>query len=74
MSERVDAFVKAEAEGYPVLANLDRRPPAPGGMAPEGEKDILRRGLERNMGVGEVMGRVEEIERRFGSVRGLVVM
>ncbi|KAK4913872.1 hypothetical protein LTR28_013721 [Elasticomyces elasticus] len=35
MSDETDAFVKALVEGYPFPANLDKRPPAPGGMAPE---------------------------------------
>lgn len=45
MSDEVGAFVNALAEGYPFPTNLDRRPPAPGGMAPESEQDILRRAL-----------------------------
>lgn len=45
MSREVDALVDAIAEGYPFPTNLDRRPPAPGGMAPESEQDVLRRAL-----------------------------
>jgi ectoine hydroxylase-related dioxygenase (phytanoyl-CoA dioxygenase family) len=45
MSRELDALVGAIAEGYPFPTNLDRRPPAPGGMAPESEQDLLRRGL-----------------------------
>ncbi|WPH01108.1 Hypothetical protein R9X50_00394300 [Acrodontium crateriforme] len=45
MNDEVDAFVRAVADGYPFPTNLDRRPPAPGGMAPESEQDLLRRGL-----------------------------
>lgn len=45
-SWEVEAFVKNVAEGYPFPTNLDRRPPAPGGMAPESEQGLLRRGLE----------------------------
>lgn len=44
-STEVDAFIRAVAEGYPFPTNLDRRPPAPGGMAPESEQDILRKAL-----------------------------
>ncbi|KAF2719605.1 hypothetical protein K431DRAFT_286565 [Polychaeton citri CBS 116435] len=44
-SDEVEAFICAIAEGYPFPTNLDRRPPAPGGMAPESEQDLLRRGL-----------------------------
>ncbi|KAJ9631728.1 hypothetical protein H2203_000128 [Taxawa tesnikishii (nom. ined.)] len=35
MSMQVEACVRAVAEGYPFPTNLDKRPPAPGGMAPE---------------------------------------
>lgn len=45
MSTEVDSFVKAVAEGYPFPTNLDRRPPAPGGLAPESEQDLLRTAL-----------------------------
>ena len=45
MSAEVDAFICAVGEGYPFPTNLDFRPPAPGGMAPESEQDILRRGV-----------------------------
>lgn len=45
MSAEVEAVVDAIGEGYPFPTNLDRRPPAPGGMAPENEQDVLRRGL-----------------------------
>ncbi|KAI5365440.1 Putative phytanoyl-CoA dioxygenase [Septoria linicola] len=44
-SAEVDAFIRAVCEGYPFPTNLDRRPPAPGGMAPESEQDILRRAV-----------------------------
>ena len=45
MSAEVDALVCAVAEGYPFPTNLDSRPPAPGGMAPESEQAILKRGV-----------------------------
>lgn len=45
MGLETDAFVRAIGEGYPFPTNLDRRPPAPGGMAPESEQDVLRKGL-----------------------------
>jgi ectoine hydroxylase-related dioxygenase (phytanoyl-CoA dioxygenase family) len=37
--------VRAVGEGYPFPTNLDNRPPAPGGMAPESEQDVIVRGL-----------------------------
>ncbi|KAF7194908.1 hypothetical protein HII31_03745 [Pseudocercospora fuligena] len=44
-SLEVEAYIKAVAEGYPFPTNLDRRPPAPGGMAPESEQEILKRAV-----------------------------
>ncbi|KAJ5673770.1 hypothetical protein N7462_009209 [Penicillium macrosclerotiorum] len=49
----VRAFVAAVVEGYPFPTNLDRRPPAPSGMAPESEQDVVMRGLEEGWGEGE---------------------
>ena len=45
MDERMEALIRIVAEGYPFPTNLDRRPPAPGGMAPESEQDVTRRAL-----------------------------
>jgi ectoine hydroxylase-related dioxygenase (phytanoyl-CoA dioxygenase family) len=45
MNSEVDALIRAVGDGYPFPTNLDSRPPAPGGMAPESEQDILRRGI-----------------------------
>ncbi|KAE8144719.1 hypothetical protein BDV25DRAFT_171177 [Aspergillus avenaceus] len=41
----LESFVLAVADGYPFPTNLDKRPPAPSGMAPESEQEIIRRGL-----------------------------
>ncbi|KAK9452523.1 hypothetical protein V1511DRAFT_189522 [Dipodascopsis uninucleata] len=41
----MESLVNAIAEGYPFPSNLDNRPPAIDGMAPESEQDIVRRGL-----------------------------
>lgn len=54
MSNEVEAFVAAAADGYPFPTNLDRRPPAPGGMAPESEHEIVIRGLKGTWDVGRV--------------------
>jgi hypothetical protein len=43
------------AEGYPFPTNLDKRPPAPGGMAPDSEQDIMLNGLKQGWGVDEIM-------------------
>lgn len=54
-SRDLEALVSAIAEGYPFPTNLDRRPPAPGGMAPESEQDILRRGLKEEWSKAKVL-------------------
>lgn len=46
LGARVEAFVRAVADGYSFPTNLDKRPPAPSGMAPETEQDVLLRGLK----------------------------
>jgi len=55
MSRELEALVGAIAEGYPFPTNLDRRPPAPGGMAPESEQDLLRRGLRERWSKDKVV-------------------
>lgn len=45
LSAEVKSFVAAIADGYPFPLNLDRRAPAPGGMAPQSEQDVLLTGL-----------------------------
>ena len=61
MSNGVMAVVAAITEGYPFPTNLDTRPPAPGGMAPESEQDVVLRGLEEawtSAAVMRVLGRM----------------
>ncbi len=55
MSREVDAFIRAAAEGYPFPTNLDCRPPAPGGMAPESEQDILRTSISERRSKDEAL-------------------
>ncbi|KAI1621876.1 hypothetical protein EDD37DRAFT_567418 [Exophiala viscosa] len=55
MTDQVRAILAALGEGYPFPTNLDRRPPAPGGMAPESEIDVLRRGLEQDWDTTKVI-------------------
>lgn len=38
-----ESVVRAMTDGYPFPTNLDQRPPAPGGMAPESQTDIVMR-------------------------------
>ncbi|RAL03457.1 phytanoyl-CoA dioxygenase family protein [Aspergillus ibericus CBS 121593] len=50
LSAEVEAWVGAVADGYPFPSNLDRRPPAPSGMAPESEQEMVLRGLREGWG------------------------
>lgn len=63
MTDRVRAILAAIGEGYPFPTNLDRRPPAPGGMAPESEIDILRRGLEQDWDTTAVVKEIMTVRR-----------
>lgn len=62
MSAQVEAFVGAVAEGYPFPTNLDRRPPAPGGMAPESEQEVLFRALKDGLTVKQVVGEISSLQ------------
>ena len=62
MSNGVQAIVAAITEGYPFPTNLDNRSPAPGGMAPEGERDIVTRGLEEAWTLEAVMKVLQQIK------------
>lgn len=57
----VEALVAAVAEGYPFPTNLDRRPPAPGGMAPESEQQLLLRGLEEGWSTEEAVANLRQM-------------
>ncbi|KAE8365215.1 hypothetical protein BDV27DRAFT_171794 [Aspergillus caelatus] len=56
----LENFVRAVADGYPFPTNLDKRPPAPNGMAPESEQEIIVRGLKEGWGTERA---VEELRR-----------
>lgn len=62
-SGEVDAFVRAVAEGYPFPTNLDRRPPAPGGMAPESEQDIVRRALYESWTRDQTVNALKQMQK-----------
>lgn len=51
----VEAILKAISHGYPFPTNLDRRPPEPGGMAPESELDVLRKAVQEDWGTEKVI-------------------
>jgi len=61
MSAEVDALVRAVGEGYPFPTNLDRRPPAPGGMAPESEQGMFRRALAESWSREKVVAELKEM-------------
>ncbi|KAJ5655311.1 hypothetical protein N7507_007261 [Penicillium longicatenatum] len=62
-AREIRAFIQALAEGYAFPTNLDRRPPAPSGMAPESEQDIVMRGLEAEWSRKQVVAALEQIRR-----------
>ncbi|KAK3717188.1 hypothetical protein LTR37_005897 [Vermiconidia calcicola] len=71
MSQEVDAFIRAVADGYPFPTNLDCRPPASGRMAPECEQDVLRRGVSEGRDRGQVMEELTTL-REESSANGRV--
>lgn len=60
-AREVRAFIQAVAEGYPFPTNLDRRPPAPSGMAPESEQDIVMRALSEGWDGEKVVGTLRQM-------------
>src|ERR1700733_1208516 len=62
MTAEVKSFVHAVAEGYPFPLNLDRRTPAPGGMTPESEQDVLLRGLNQRSDLETIMQRLKTLK------------
>lgn len=71
MSGEVDALIHAVADGYPFPTNLDSRPPAPGGMAPESEQQILRRCVSSGAGKDKTMEELTEM-REASSAHGKI--
>ncbi|KAJ5915232.1 hypothetical protein N7454_011127 [Penicillium verhagenii] len=62
-AREIRAFIQTVAEGYPFPTNLDRRPPAPSGMAPESEQDVVLGGLVAGWSCEEVVAALEKIRR-----------
>ncbi|KAJ5105527.1 hypothetical protein NUU61_002874 [Penicillium alfredii] len=62
-AREIRAFIQAVAEGYPFPTNLDRRTPAPSGMAPESEQDIVVRGLETGWSRAEVVAALQQMHQ-----------
>lgn len=61
--DEIDAILAAIGEGYPFPTNLDRRPPAPGGMAPENEVDVLHQALKQGWSTEEVSSAITTIRQ-----------
>ncbi|KFY04716.1 hypothetical protein O988_00576 [Pseudogymnoascus sp. VKM F-3808] len=55
------SFVSAVAAGYPFPTNLDRRSPAPGGLAPESEQQTVLRALQENWDKQRVLDALRKI-------------
>lgn len=63
LDKETRVLVQAVAEAYPFPTNLDKRPPAPSGMAPESEQEIIIRGLEGAWTVDQVVDELLEMQR-----------
>jgi ectoine hydroxylase-related dioxygenase (phytanoyl-CoA dioxygenase family) len=63
MSLRAQSAIKAVADGYAFPTNLDKRPPAPGGIAPESEQDMLKRALTESWTVENTLRAAKEIRQ-----------
>jgi ectoine hydroxylase-related dioxygenase (phytanoyl-CoA dioxygenase family) len=61
-SAEVMAFVQAVGNGYPFPTNLDQRPPAPNGMAPESEQDIILKGLIESWSCERIIEELEQLK------------
>lgn len=73
LSLEVSSLVQAMAEGYPFPTNLDRRPPAPGGLAPESEQDVLRRGLKEKWSRQRVVAELRQMRAESGDDSAFVL-
>ncbi|KAL4913275.1 hypothetical protein BDW62DRAFT_220813 [Aspergillus aurantiobrunneus] len=67
----LEALVRAVGDGYPFPTNLDQRPPAPNGMAPESEQEVLVRGLREGWSREGVVDELRRLVRDSGAVGGL---
>ncbi|KAL4785780.1 hypothetical protein BJX76DRAFT_161091 [Aspergillus varians] len=67
----LDALVRAVGDGYPFPTNLDQRPPAPSGMAPESEQEVLLRGLREGWRGETVVGELRRLVADSRAVRDL---
>ena len=68
---KLDALVRAIGDGYPFPTNLDERPPAPSGMAPDSEQQVLFRGLQEGWSRDVVVKELRRIARESRAASGL---
>jgi ectoine hydroxylase-related dioxygenase (phytanoyl-CoA dioxygenase family) len=61
LTSEVEAILKSIARGYPFPTNLDRRPPEPGGMAPESELNVLRQAVQNDWITEKVISAITTI-------------
>ncbi|RAO68430.1 uncharacterized protein BHQ10_004442 [Talaromyces amestolkiae] len=73
LSLEVSSLVQAIADGYPFPTNLDRRPPAPSGLAPESEQDVLRRGLREKWTGQRVVAELRQMRVESGDDSALLL-
>jgi ectoine hydroxylase-related dioxygenase (phytanoyl-CoA dioxygenase family) len=71
LSLELSSLVRAIADGYPFPTNLDRRPPAPSGLAPESEQDVVIRGLRAGWTRERVVSELRQM--RLDSGDGLLL-
>ncbi|KAL4965694.1 phytanoyl-CoA dioxygenase family protein [Aspergillus stella-maris] len=65
------ALVRAIGEGYPFPTNLDQRPPAPNGMAPESEQELLIRGLQEGWTTETAVKELRQLIKDSGTAEAL---
>ncbi|CAD0106102.1 unnamed protein product [Aureobasidium uvarum] len=65
LSDSVETVIAAIGEGYPFPTNLDKRPPAPSGMAPSNEQDVMREAIKAGWDTDQVIAALTQM--RFDS-------
>ncbi|KAH8692069.1 phytanoyl-CoA dioxygenase family protein [Talaromyces proteolyticus] len=55
-------LIQTIADGYPFPTDLDHRPPAPSGMAPESEQEIIIRGLKDHWTRDQVVSELQTMK------------
>lgn len=58
----MESAVRAMTDGYPFPTNLDKRPPAPGGMAPESQTEIVLKALHERRTREEVVELLRQLK------------